>query len=229
MSIHIKTIDHLGDWEKYLLSQSPAIFVQSPQYADFMNAIGANGNGSVGGVEYLDMVGGFIQITYVSGQFVADAGKETHPIMEVSWLGAKAYAEYYGGRLPTEAEWEFAAKGGNNSNGFTYSGSNTIDDVAWYNSNSGSSTHTVGTKNANELGIYDMSGNVVEWCNDWYDGSYYSSSPTNNPQGPSSGIFRISRGAGWDGSTSECRVTDRGRINPVGTIVSLGFRPVFVP
>ena len=102
-------------------------------------------------------------------------------------------------RLPTEAEWEYAARGGNKSKGYKYSGSNTIDDVAWYydnayNTSNNYGTHQVGTKSPNELGIYDMSGNVYEWCSDWYSSSYYSSSPSSNPTGPTSGSYRVLRG-----------------------------------
>ncbi|MBR5216523.1 MAG: SUMF1/EgtB/PvdO family nonheme iron enzyme [Bacteroidales bacterium] len=110
-------------------------------------------------------------------------------------------------RLPTEAEWEYAARGGNKSKGYKYSGSNTIDNVAWYTSNSGSKTHDVKTKQANELGIYDMSGNVYEWCQDRY-GSYSSGSQT-NPTGPSSGYGRVLRGGGWSGIAVGCRVSYR--------------------
>ena len=96
-------------------------------------------------------------------------------------------------RLPTEAEWEYAARGGNQSKGYQYSGSNIPDDVAWYEDNSGVTTHPVKTKQPNELGIYDMSGNVAEWCNDWYSSSYYRVSKTTNPQGPSTGYNRTDR------------------------------------
>ena len=99
-------------------------------------------------------------------------------------------------RLPTEAQWEYAARGGNKSKGYKYSGSNNIDEVAWYCNNSGGSTHPVGTKSPNELGIYDMSGNVWEWCQDWY-GKYSKDSQT-NPQGPSSGSNRVRRGGSYD-------------------------------
>ena len=203
--------------------------ITNAQYATFMNDIGANIDGSFNGVEYLAMDDEDIQISHTSGQFVADAGKENHPVVKVSWFGAKAYAEHYGGRLPTEAEWEFAAKGGNSSSGYTYSGSNTVDDVAWYFTNSGSATHPVGTKAPNELGLYDMSGNVWEWTNDWYDSNYYSNSPSNDPQGPNSGTNRVIRGGSWNGNAYYCRVANRGGSNPASTVNYLGFRPVFVP
>lgn len=127
-------------------------------------------------------------------------------------------------RLPTEAEWEFAARGGKLSKGYKYSGSNTADDVAWYADNSGSKTHPVATKQPNELGLYDMSGNVWEWCQDWYNSSYYSSSPSNNPTGPSSDSYRVYRGGSWNYLARLCRVSFRNFNTPSSSIYYLGFR-----
>lgn len=135
------------------------------------------------------------------------------PVEQVSWndcqefirkLNQKTGRKF---RLPTEAEWEYAARGGKNSQGYKYSGSNIINDVAWFDDNSSNQTHDVKTKQANELGLYDMSGNVWEWCQDWVGG--YSSGSQTNPSGPSSGSSRVDRGGGWYGGARDCRVSDR--------------------
>ena len=147
------------------------------------------------------------------------------PVEQVSWNDVQEFITKLNSltgkryRLPTEAEWEFAARGGNNSRGYKYSGSNTVGDVAWYNSNR---THPVGTKAANELGIYDMSGNVLEWCSDWF-GSYSSNAQT-NPTGPSSGSDRVLRGGSWYHDAIYARVSFRGYWNPGTRNFGLGFR-----
>jgi len=127
-------------------------------------------------------------------------------------------------RLPTEAEWEYAARGGNKSNNYTCSGSNNIGDVAWYYSNSSDGKKEVGTKAPNELGIYDMSGNVWEWCSDWY-GSYEKKDQT-NPTGPTTGSGRVLRGGSWNSNAEYCRVSIRGNSSPNSSNYILGFRLV---
>ena len=152
------------------------------------------------------------------------------PVEKVSWNDCQTFITKLNQmtgktfRLPTEAEWEYAARGGTKSKGYTYSGSNTIDDVAWYTSNSGSKTHEVATKLANELGIYDMSGNVWEWCQDLYSDTYYSSSVINNPTGPTSGSIRVFRGGSWINFATDCRVAFRNWITPTSTDDFLGLR-----
>ena len=135
------------------------------------------------------------------------------PVECVSWNDCQEFIQKLNSltgqnfRLPTEAEWEFACHGGNNSRGYKYSGSNNLGSVAWYDGNSGNKTHPVGTKAPNELGIYDMSGNVWEWCGDWY--ANYTSNSQSNPKGPQSGSYRVFRGGGWNCYVRGCRSSYR--------------------
>lgn len=129
--------------------------------------------------------------------------------------------------LPTEAQWEYAARGGERSKGYKYSGSNTIDNVAWYRDNSNSSAHPVSTKQANELGIYDMSGNVSEWCSDRY--SSYSSNVQTDSIGPEISSERVFRGGGWFTDAEYCRVSFRYGYNPGYRYFDGGFRVVLLP
>ena len=168
---------------------------------------------------------------------VTTNGSLKRPVEQVSWDDCQAFIKKLNQltgrnfRLPTEAEWEFAARGGTKSRHTKYSGGSSIDAVAWYDKNAydkGESspdygTHPVGKKAANELGLYDMSGNVCEWCNDWA-GSDYSSSAQTNPKGPSSGSDRVNRGGCWNYYAWGCRVSHRGRYSPDGRNELLGLR-----
>jgi formylglycine-generating enzyme required for sulfatase activity len=225
--------------------------VTHTNYIEFLNSGGISPNGSYNGTELIDMDGLGCAIGY-NGSFYFEGNNYVSniecPVIEVTWFGGIVYCNWLseqhcltpcydlsdyccdfnvdGYRLPTEAEWEYAARGGLNwTDNYRFSG--TTDHLAqysWFYTNSGFQTHEVGTKNPNQLDIFDMSGNVWEWCNDWYSCSYYDSSPADNPTGPDSGSARVWRGGGWTDTLIYCRVAQRLNLDPDISYYDLGFR-----
>ena len=156
----------------------------------------------------------------------------TCPIENVSWFDAQKFIGklnklkkgHY--RLPTEAEFEYAAGGGNKGHGLKYSGSDDINEVGWFGDNAGMNSHPVGQKKHNELELADMSGNVWEWCSDWFEMFYYKVSPSDNPWGPEKGVEKVLRGGCWLSLDEGCMVTSRGQLKPAFKNKFTGFRLV---
>ncbi len=154
------------------------------------------------------------------------------PVENVTWEDAKKFIDKLNlmsgkrYRLPTEAEWEYAARGGNKSRGYKYAGDNDIEQVAWYYKNSGKRTHPVGKLKPNELGLYDMTGNVWQWCSDWFGVEYYNFSPASNPKGPdgTSDNYKSCRGGSWYYPAADCRVSNRDRYPINAKDDDVGFR-----
>ncbi|MDR1678429.1 MAG: formylglycine-generating enzyme family protein [Prevotellaceae bacterium] len=152
------------------------------------------------------------------------------PVESVTWFEVQEFIQKLNAltgknyRLPTEAEWEFAARGGVKSQGFEYSGSNTNSEVGWILENSGGRTHPVGEKPGNELGLHDMTGNVREWTNDWYAIDYYAHSPEKNPQGPAFGTARVMKGGSYSSKRKGSRSANRNSNPPDARSVHNGFR-----
>lgn len=149
------------------------------------------------------------------------------PVESISWNDCQDFIDKLNSltgmrfRLPTEAEWEYAARGGVNSHGYRYAGSDSIDAVAWYY-NFDETTHAVGLKEPNELGLYDMSGNVMEWCADWH--GHYKAGLHRNPTGPKTGEYRVTRGGFWESEEKHCTVTYRNPVTPDDSSKTLGVR-----
>ncbi len=158
---------------------------------------------------------------------------ENCPVENVSWGDTQKFLQKLNEltqrtyRLPTEAEWEFAARGGLKPKGYEYAGSNNLAEVGWYNKNAGNKTHPIGQKNPNELGLYDMSGNVWEWCQDWY--GEYPNEPQTNPNGAKSGGRRVLRGGSWLLGAAYCRVAVRDHNVPTYRLHDAGFRLARTP
>ncbi len=212
--------------------------VTNAQYVAFLNDYRSDKvkSGAFAGQEMIEEHEWGIQFPGQAGAglYRAQPGYENHPVVYVTWYGAVEFCNWLSQktgktyRLPTEAEWEYAARGGRRwKEGLTYSGSNNIDEVAWYNGNSGSTTHAVGGKKANQLGLQDMSGNVWEWCSDWYDEKYYEQfrdKTALNPLGPGTGELAVLRGGSWDNDGSYCRPANRYGNDRGNRNFNVGFR-----
>ncbi|NTS43872.1 SUMF1/EgtB/PvdO family nonheme iron enzyme [Flavisolibacter sp. BT320] len=159
-----------------------------------------------------------------------DSTRDSLPVVHVSWTDANEYCRWLSNktgknyRLPTEAEWEYASKGGRGGEAFAFSGSNNIDEVAWYNDNAGGFVQKVGQKKPNQLSLYDMCGNASEWCDDFYDADYYTISPVNNPVNSTASNAKVARGGASGASKEYCTTTYRYGYNESTTGGNLGFR-----
>lgn len=198
--------------------------ITNRQYCQFLNSIKCLSSGIFEGKLFFQTRIRDVGIEYVNGSFVVKPGKDYFPVVAVTWYGADAFCRWAGGRLPTEAEWEYAAKGGLKSQNYVYSGSRNINKVGWYKNNSDQSVHMVGQKDPNELGLYDMTGNVTEWVNDWYNPAYYSVSDVTNPRGPETGEDKVTRGGCFVFQEDACRITKRIPADPVQFGPNAGFR-----
>ncbi len=204
--------------------------------AEFVKFLNAKGNQTEGGAEWIDLSGSYMKekcrISKSGSIFTVEQDYENHPVTYVSWYGASAYCAWLSEqsgkkyRLPSEAEWEYAARGGVKSRHYRYSGSNTLADVGWVTNNSGGKTHPVGSLKANELEIYDMSGNAWEWCgDDWHND--YKGAPVDGSvwvDSPKRGSYRVIRGGSWYNYAQYCRAACRSYGGPVTRTSDVGFR-----
>jgi formylglycine-generating enzyme len=183
--------------------------------------------------KYLVTVAQYRKFCEATGKKMPEAPKwgwqDDHPIVYVTWGDAVAYAQHYGKRLPTEAEWEKACRAGTTTKYFFGNNVLELGDYAWYFANSSRQTHPVGTKKPNGFGLYDMYGNAWEWCSDWYDPEYYKSNPTNDLKAPASGKYRVLRGGGWGYTFDLCRSAYRVGALPEYGYVIAGFRCALDP
>lgn len=201
--------------------------VRNTEYCDFLNHVKPNSSELR---KYINLKGEFkdlkCRIFTKDSIYFVEKGYNNYPVNFVSWYGADAYCKYAGGRLPSEAEWEYVAKGGrvNFFHNYVYAGSNNPDEIAWFRDNSNGKPHEAGQKIPNKANVYDMSGNVSEWCLDWYKPDYYKNSSEKNPTGPEKGRLKVHRGGSWYNTPKILRITNRRASKPVTENAVTGFR-----
>jgi len=202
--------------------------VSNIEFVDFLNT---KGNQYEGNSIWINTDGNWNDLKcriYVKDSiFKVEVGFENYPVNFVNWYAANAYCKWKGGRLPTEAEWEYAAKGGKIGKKYKSNKGFSVDDFAWHKLNSESKWHQSGTKKPNDTGLYDILGNLWEWCNDYYKEDYYNFRPKNNPTGPTSGDYRVVRGGSWTNGPEMISTSNRNALNPNSNKINLGFRIVF--
>lgn len=195
--------------------------VTNTEYCKFLNKEKIDADGTIGDERWIDMTSPGVLIESDGTIFTPKAGAGDKPVVCVTWYGAQAYCQSVGGRLPTEAQWEFVAKGGLALNRFKYSGSDNAGEVGWFDV---SELHLGGEKKANTLNIYDMSGNVAEWCSDWYSDKAYENSVEKSPEGPKTGKTKVIRGGSYN--QNPVTVTNRSSMEPGTASPYVGFRVV---
>jgi formylglycine-generating enzyme len=203
--------------------------VTNKEFVEFLNK---NGNQFEDNSQWIDLSGKWntlkCRIYQIDNQFFVETGYEDFPVNFVNWYGANAYCKWRGGRLPTEFEWEYVAKGGKHGQKEHHSEiEKNLENYAWFSENSNDQVHKRGLKKSNILGIFDLQGNVWEWCQNFYASNYYQNITRKNPEGPQQADFRVIRGGSWTNSREMLRVSNRNAINPNTNRINVGFRIVF--
>jgi len=188
--------------------------ITNAQFADFLNAVKVLNDGVYNKIQIINTLSPDLQLEFINKSWKSQIGKENFPMVMVNYFGAKEFCNWIGGQLPTENEWVFAAKGGNKSKNDIFAGGNKLEEVGWYKTNSDAHSHAVGEKNPNELSIYDMSGNVWEWCL--------------NDSLKSNSDFCVHKGGSWYAGEQPSRIDAHYGNNPLHFSNSVGFRVLFL-